>query len=146
MDEINIKRLTLVALISWLVSLLYIFAFLTYYPAYHFNRKIEFDFFLLVIYMAFGYGEVLIIYAIAILIIKYISCVVLKRILHFVLWIVIFSCVEFYFIVELLHMRDAMELVEFLLYIPPFLIKILFYIYYKYKEKQDNKRTQLPSK
>ncbi len=139
MKNLNIKRLSLVALISWLLSLLYIFLMLTYYPAYYFNREIVFDHFLLYGLIVFGYGEVLIAYAVSILLIKYIPYVFIKRLTYYGLWIVIFSCVEFYFIILLLNLRST-SIIPLDMYFPPFFIKILFFIYYKYKEKQDCKK------
>lgn len=138
MKNLNIKRLALVALISWLLSLLYIFLMLTYYPAYYFNREIVFYHFLLYGLIVFGYGEVLIAYAVSILLIKYIPYVFIKRLTYYGLWIVIFSCVEFYFIILLSNMKGT-SIVPTYMYFPP------FFIYYKYKEKQEYKKKQIKS-
>ncbi len=147
MKEINTKRLAIVSCISLVIALLHVHIMNGYFHHWYNGHGII-NFEMLGFYILFGYGEMFVSYIVAILLIKYIPCITIKRIIHFILWVLIFSCVENYFIVCFLHMRpgDVPVPGEVFVYIPPFFIKILFYIYYKYKEKQDNKRTQLPSK
>ena len=149
MKEINIKRLTLVSLLSWLLSLLYIYAYIKicYCGDFLHNGCIfafrKYDPFLLLCIMISGYIEVLIIYAASILSIKHIPYVFIKRFAYYGLWIIIFSCVEFYFTIEILHTKDAFKVSPIDMFFPPFFMKILFFIYYKLKEKQDYKKTQI---
>lgn len=110
---------------------------------YNGNGILSFD--ILGFYILFGYVEMFVSYIVAILLIKYIPCITIKRIIHFILWVLIFSCVENFFIICLLHMRpgDVGVPGEMFVYIPPFLIKILFFVYYKYMGKQDYKKMQI---
>lgn len=142
MKKINIKRLIFVSLMSLIVSLLYVFTMCICCYSYFDGKEIVFDIELLYGFSILGYVQTFIGYIILILLIRLIPNDIIKRIVYYLFWIIIFSCIEFYFLILLFHMRRSAELFELLIFIPPFLIKTLFYIYYKYKVKQDYKKTQ----
>lgn len=90
-----------------------------------------------------GYGEVLIIYIVLISLIKHISHLLLKRIIKCILWIICFSCIESFFVVCLRNLERPKGIENEIMLIPPLLIKMLFFIYYKYKGKYDYKKMQI---
>ena len=139
MKKINIKQLTFALFTSLLVSLLYVYVMTIGYGCFHGNA--DFDVLWLLGFLFFlilsGYLEVLVIYAVFIFFIKTISNVAIKRIVYFFLWMIVFSCVEIWFIFLFSHAVSPFEISEHIIYLPPFLIKLLFFVYYKFKEKQD---------
>ena len=96
-----------------------------------------------------GYLEVVIGYIVLLLLLFGINFFVKRKMILFVIniitlsviWFSVFSCVENW-VPILFSSRSAQEYF-FIFYGPPFFIKLLFFIYYIYKEKQEYKKTQI---
>lgn len=78
-----------------------------------------------------GYGEVLIINTILIFLIKRIRHKLIKRISYYFIWIIYFSCVENMLMLVLLNLKDSIGIGNVFIFIPPYIVKILFFMYYK---------------
>jgi len=143
MNGLNIKRLAIVVYLTLFLSLLYV-SLVTYYISSSNYITILFWF------SKLGYLEVAIGYAVILLLLMFIeNKKVLRIILLVLLWIVILFCVENiipigFGLVCATHWH-WIDRQLFITYIPPFLIKLLFFIYYKYKGRQDNKKIQFES-
>ena len=141
MKELNIRRLTVIVYLALFLSLFYV-TLVTYYLSS--GNYISILFWL----CEFGYLEVAIGYAVILLLLMFIKNKKVLRIIVFVLlWIVVLFCVENiipigFGLVCATHWHWV-DRQLFISYIPPFFIKLLFFIYYKYKEKQDYKKTQI---
>ena len=141
MKELNIRRLTVIVYLALFLSLFYV-TLVTYY--FSSGSYISILFWL----CEFGYLEVAIGYAVILLLLMFIKNKKVLRIIVFVLlWIVVLFCVENiipigFGLVCATHWHWV-DRQLFISYIPPFFIKLLFFIYYKYKEKQEYKKTQI---
>lgn len=78
-----------------------------------------------------GYGEVLIINAVLIFLTKHIQHILTKRISYYIIWIIYFSCVENMLMVVLLNLKDSIGIGNIFVFIPPHIIKFLFFMHYK---------------
>ena len=143
MKELNIRRLTVIVYLALFLSLFYV-TLVTYYLSSGNYISILFGF------CKFGYLEVAIGYAVILLLLMFIKNKKVLRIIVFVLlWIVVLFCVENiipigFGLVCATHWHWV-DRQLFISYIPPFFIKLLFFTYYKYKEKQDCKKKQIES-
>jgi len=143
MKELNIRRLTVIVYLALFLSLFYV-TLVTYYLSS--GNYISILFWL----CEFGYLEVAIGYAVILLLLMFIKNKKVLRIIVFVLlWIVVLFCVENiipigFGLVCATHWHWV-DRQLFISYIPPFFIKLLFFIYYKYKEKQEYKKKKIKS-
>ena len=141
MKELNIRRLTVIVYLALFLSLFYV-TLVSYNPSS--GNFIRILFWL----CKCGYLEVATGYAVILLFLKFIkNKKVLRTIVFVLLWIVVLFCVENiipigFGLVCGTHWHWVYRQL-YISYIPPFFIKILFFIYYKYKEKQDYKKTQI---
>ena len=87
-----------------------------------------------------GYIEVAIGYMILLFLLYCVKSLVIRKLILFVIWLSVFLCIEVWVLMflDFMHSNNKGEII----YFPPFFIKLLFFIYYKYKGKQDYKKTQ----
>lgn len=134
--EINVKLLALGLFATLLFSFLWVIFSRRYFCPNHSLTLIE-DMYL---YAILGYIEVAIGY-IVLMLLLHITKLLVKRkftlyiraILLIVIWLSVFSCMEVW--VPFLFTNKYVHEYDCILYLPPFFIKALFFIYYIYKKK-----------
>mgnify|MGYP003419644900 CR=1 FL=1 len=134
MKGINIKSLALGMYSTLLLSYLWVVLMNTYYYINSFGENVYLSAIL-------GYIEVAIGYMILLFLLYVVKSLAIRKLILFAIWVSVFLCLEVWVLmfIDFMHSNNKGEII----YFPPFLIKLLFFIYYKYREKQDYKKTQL---
>lgn len=133
MKGINIKSLALGMYSTLLLSYLWVVLMNTYYYINSFGENVYLSAIL-------GYIEVAIGYMILLFLLYVVKSLAIRKLILFAIWVSVFLCLEVWVLmfIDFMHSNNKGEII----YFPPFLIKLLFFIYYKYREKQDYKKTQ----
>lgn len=132
MERINFKLLALGMYSTLLLSFLWVVLTNTYYYINSFGENVYLS-------AIFGYIEVAIGYMILLFLLYIIKSLAIRKLILFAIWVSVFLCIEVWVLlfIDFMHSNNKGEII----YFPPFFIKLLFFIYYKYKEKQDYMKT-----
>lgn len=128
--NINIKVLALGMYSTLLFSFLWLSLTATYFHSYSLSEYMY-------LYSLLGYIEVAIGYILLLFLLYVIKKTIIRRCSLFIVWLLILCCPEIWIslFVDLLASKDFL----WYMYPPTIIVKIVFLLFYKYKEKQDDK-------